>query len=69
MSANYVVITREKRVIQYSRGGSDESKSRGVLDTPLARGMKASGGGAKRRNNPEPVIPGDANGSAQSAAR
>jgi hypothetical protein len=28
-----------KRVIQYSRDGGDELRSRGVLDAPLSRGM------------------------------
>ena len=28
---------RLQRVIQYSRGGSDPSKGRGVLDAPLSR--------------------------------
>jgi hypothetical protein len=36
-----VVITREKRVIQYSRRGG-KSHCRGVLDAPLAASAKAS---------------------------
>jgi hypothetical protein len=28
-----------KRMIQYSRAGAIKSRGRGVLDTPLARGM------------------------------
>ena len=36
---SFDVITREPRVIQYSRGLAIEPRSRGVLDTPLSRGM------------------------------
>jgi hypothetical protein len=32
------VITREKRVIQYSRDGRDSSRCRGVLDRPVKPG-------------------------------
>jgi hypothetical protein len=35
---------RLKRVIQYSRDISSESKGRGVLDTPHSRGMTAVSG-------------------------
>jgi multiple sugar transport system substrate-binding protein len=41
-------------VIQYSRDVSDESKSRGVLDTPLSRGMTTDGGEARC---PHTIVP------------
>src|SRR6202035_5233355 len=39
---------QRKRVIQYSRDVSDESRSRGVLDTPLSQSMTTSCGARAR---------------------
>src|SRR5882757_2257624 len=42
--ARHVISSRHhsrKRMIQYSRAAAMESRSRGVLDTPLSRGMTA----------------------------
>jgi hypothetical protein len=48
---NLAVIARLDRAIQYSRDASGIRRSRGVLDSPLSRGMTAVGGariGAER---------------------
>jgi len=35
------VVARLDRAIQYSKDAGDQSRGRGVLDTPLSRGMTA----------------------------
>ncbi|MGY4284974.1 hypothetical protein ACVWXO_004194 [Bradyrhizobium sp. LM2.7] len=41
---NLAVIARLDRAIQYSRGADGIRRSRGVLDSPLSRGMTGVGG-------------------------
>ena len=46
---NLAVIARLDRAIQYSRDAGGIPRSRGVLDSPLSRGMTAEGGAERIR--------------------